>query len=87
MRPIFTTRGSKDHAYCQQTERDNSRRIKCLLDDALYDRTSGIGEPEPLRHEIPGTWSQRITKGHWFVCQLFDADLLLLQSYYHFEKS
>ncbi|MFZ5553526.1 MAG: Txe/YoeB family addiction module toxin [Bacteroidota bacterium] len=42
-------------------------RITELIKDILQHPFSGIGKPEPLRFELSGKWSRRITKEHRLV--------------------
>lgn len=42
-------------------------RISELIKDILQHPFSGIGKPEPLRFELAGKWSRRITKEHRLV--------------------
>jgi toxin YoeB len=56
------------------------------LVDALRDPTGGIGKPEPLEYGIAGAWSRRITEEHRLVYQVLDADLVVIQARYHYEK-
>lgn len=42
-------------------------RIKSLLQAIREDPFRGIGKPEPLRGELRGFWSRRITREHRLV--------------------
>lgn len=48
--------------YCewQQTDKATLRRINALIKDARRDPFTGIGKPEPLKHDLSGLWSRRI---------------------------
>jgi len=39
-------------------------RITELIKDIGRNPFSGIGKPEPLKHELKGLWSRRITDEH-----------------------
>lgn len=86
MRLVFTPQGWEDYTYWQRADRALVKRINRLLDDALRDPTSGIGKPEALKYGIAGAWSRRITEEHRLVYQVLDADLVVLQARYHYEK-
>ncbi|MCQ2128377.1 MAG: Txe/YoeB family addiction module toxin [Bacteroidaceae bacterium] len=43
------------------------KRISAILADILEHPFSGIGKPEPLKHELQGKWSRRITREHRIV--------------------
>jgi Txe/YoeB family toxin of toxin-antitoxin system len=53
---------------------------------ALRDPTGGIGKPEPLKYGIAGAWSRRITEEHRLVHQALDADIVVLQARYRYER-
>lgn len=60
------------------------KRIVALLKD--IDRTpfSGIGKPEPLKHELRGYWSRRINQEHRLVYKITDTDILVVACRYHY---
>ena len=47
--------------YCEwQKDKTTLKRINALIIDARRDPFSGIGKPEPLKHDLSGLWSRRI---------------------------
>ena len=47
--------------YCEwQKDKTTLKRINALIKDARRDPFSGIGKPEPLKHDLSGLWSRRI---------------------------
>ena len=40
------------------------RKIVKLIDDTLRQPFTGLGKPKPLKHELKGYWSRRITDEH-----------------------
>lgn len=46
-----------------------------LIKEILRDPNKGIGNPEPLKHDLQGFWSRRIDGEHRLV-YLFDSDSL-----------
>ena len=63
-------------------------RIIVLINDIARDPFKGIGKPEPLKYDLKGWWSRRITDEHRLVYKVtshrrrnYDPELLLsLQS-------
>ena len=43
------------------------KRIVDLITDALRQPFSGLGKPEPLKHELKGYWSRRINNEHRLI--------------------
>ena len=48
--------------YCKwmQTDKAVIKRTNELVKDTRRDPFSGIGKPEPLKHDLAGLWSRRI---------------------------
>ncbi|WP_375403295.1 Txe/YoeB family addiction module toxin [uncultured Sphingomonas sp.] len=42
-------------------------RINVLIRECLKTPFAGTGKPEPLRHELKGYWSRRITAEHRLI--------------------
>lgn len=76
----------EDYRWWQRHDRAMVKRINKLLEDALRDPFRGIGKPEPLKGELAGCWSRRITDEHRLVYTLQDGDLVVLQCRYHYSK-
>lgn len=50
-----------DYLYWQQNDKQILKKINQLIKDIKRDPFEGIGKPEPLKHELSGFWSRRIT--------------------------
>lgn len=63
-------------AYEKLRDRDKRlHRTLCrLLKEMLRsdDPSSGLGKPEPLRHDLPGLWSRRISPGDRLIYRFDD---------------
>lgn len=51
------------------------KRISALLADIQDHPFTGIGKPEPLKHELQGKWSRRITQEHRLVYSVSDGKI------------
>lgn len=60
------------------------RKIVQLIKDASRNPFTGIGKPEPLRHELAGYWSRRIDDEHRFVYTATDEALIIISCRYHY---
>ena len=56
-----------------------------LVEAIIIDPFNGIGKPEPLRHELAGCWSRRITQEHRLVYRVTAERIDFLQARYHYE--
>jgi toxin YoeB len=60
------------------------RRIIDLIFDTLRQPLSGIGKPEPLKHELKGYWSRRIDQEHRLVYKVTDEAIIIVACKYHY---
>jgi toxin YoeB len=68
--------------YChwQETDKKIVKHINVLIKELQRHPFTGIGEPEPLRHDLSGYWSRRITQEHRLVYKLLEDDNVLIAS-------
>jgi toxin YoeB len=59
-------------------------RIVALIFDTLRTPFSGLGKPEPLRHELQGHWSHRIDREHRLVYKVDQAAITIVACRYHY---
>lgn len=57
----------EDYVAWQQADKRTLRRINALLKDVMRTPFSGLGKPEPLKFELSGYWSRRISDEHRLV--------------------
>lgn len=82
----FTGHGAADFDYWQETDSRVLERIKALLRDAREHPFAGIGKPEPLKHDLSGFWSRRITAEHRLVYTVEQELLIVHQCRFHYAK-
>ncbi|HPG37532.1 Txe/YoeB family addiction module toxin [Candidatus Saccharibacteria bacterium] len=80
----FTADGWQDYLYWQKTDKQVLKRINQLLKDCQRSPHEGIGKPEPLRHELTGAWSRRITDEHRLVYVVTGQDIRVAACRYHY---
>jgi toxin YoeB len=86
MKIVFTESAWSDYLWFQQQERKLLKRINQLIRDAIRSPFSGIGKPEPLKGELSGYWSRRITDEHRLVYAATAEELLIIACRYHYTK-
>ncbi len=84
MKLIFSEHAWEDYLYWQRTDRKILKRVNELIKDIQKNRCDGIGKPEPLKHNLSGYWSRRITGEHRLVYKIVDAGIILAQLRYHY---
>ena len=74
MEIILLPQAEKDREYWKQTgNKAILNRISALLADILAHPFTGIGKPEPLKHDLQGKWSRHINKEHRLIYQIADG--------------
>ncbi|MDZ8223989.1 Txe/YoeB family addiction module toxin [Nostoc sp. ChiVER01] len=61
------------------------KKILALIRDIQRDPFAGMGKPEPLKYELQGYWSRRITDEHRLVYKVQEDLLIILTCKYHYE--
>ncbi len=74
----------EDLAYWVQTDRNMALRALELVEAIMRDPFTGIGKPEPLRHELAGAWSRRLTHEHRIVYLVSQDRIDFLQARYQY---
>jgi toxin YoeB len=59
-------------------------RIRRLIKETAEQPFEGLGKPEPLRHELSGYWSRRITDEHRLVYKVTDEAVVVASRRYHY---
>ena len=74
----------QDYLYWQKQDKTILARINLIIKDIKRSPFDGIGNPEPLKHNLSGYWSRRITREHRIVYKITsDKDLIIAQARYH----
>lgn len=85
MNITFTPQAWEDYLFWQKTDKKTLKRIHLLIEDTLRSPHEGIGKPEPLKHNLSGYWSRRITDEHRMVYKHFAHGIVFVQLRYHYE--
>jgi toxin YoeB len=74
----------EDFQFWLSSDRKTARRVVRLIAEIQRDPFSGIGKPEPLKGELSGYWSRRITDEHRLVYRADDKEIKILKARYHY---
>ena len=82
---IWSDQAWGDYLWWQLHDRKVLRRINLLLRDVQRSGHEGIGKPEPLRYQLTGHWSRRITDEHRLVYRIDDGgDIHIVACRHHY---
>jgi toxin YoeB len=84
MKILFTPEGWDDYLWFQQNDKAGLKRINLLIKAIQRDPFDGVGKPEPLKHNLSGFWSRRITAEHRLVYGIEDDEVQVLMCRYHY---
>jgi toxin YoeB len=84
MKLVFAEQAWEDNLYWQAQDPKIVERINQLVKECLRTPFSGTGKPEPLRGDLRGWWSRRITLEHRLVYRVEGESLMIAQCRYHY---
>lgn len=84
MKLTWSAEAWEDYIYWQDTDKKTLKKINELIKDASRTPFEGKGKPEPLKHNLVGFWSRRITSEHRLVYAVSDDALLIASCRYHY---
>jgi toxin YoeB len=87
----FSLNAWEDFEYWLDHDLEIIIKIKALLNDIRKTPFQGLGKPEPLRYDLSGFWSRRITGEHRLVYKIEgnkgkNQKCYILQCRYHYDK-
>lgn len=80
----FSEKAWDDYVSWQQEDKKILKRINLLIKDISRSPFDGIGKPEPLKFELSGLWSRRITSEHRLVYEVIDGGIYFLSFRDHY---
>ena len=90
MKLLWSEEGWEDYLHWQETERGIVARIHTLIADISRGAFRGIGKPEPLRRDLSGWWSRRITGEHRLIYRVLgtgDAQCVeIIMCRFHYDR-
>lgn len=84
MNLLFTEESWEEYLYWQQTDKQITKKINLLIKDIKRTPFSGIGKPEPLRYQLQGCWSRRITEEHRLVYEVMENTIRIIACQHHY---
>jgi toxin YoeB len=60
-------------------------KINTLITEIMRDPFHGTGKPEPLKGNLSGYWSRRITEEHRLVYRVLTDHVVIISCAYHYK--
>jgi toxin YoeB len=85
MRAIkFDPAAFKEYLKWREENEDTFDRINQLVMEIAREPFKGIGKPEPLKGNLKGYWSRRITSEHRLIYKVEHETILIAKCYGHY---
>lgn len=84
MNIAFTPTAFDDLRYWMRHDRKTAERIMALIEEIKRNPFTGSGKPEPLKFQLAGCWSRRVSLEHRLVYLVKDGEIVVLACRYHY---
>ena len=84
MRLMWLSEAWEEYLYWQKQDPKTLERINIIIKETRREPFVGIGKPEPLRSNLTGWWSRRITREHRLVYKVENNMLIIMQCRFHY---
>ncbi|MCP4405657.1 MAG: Txe/YoeB family addiction module toxin [bacterium] len=81
----FTQEAWGQYLYWQQYDKKILKKINQLIKECLRHPYEGTGKPEPLKGDLAGCWSRRISGADRLVYRVDDETLSILACRFHYD--
>ena len=85
MKKLWDDDAWNEYIYWHENDRKIVRKIHQLLQNAERTPFTGLGKPEPLKGQLSGCWSRRITDEHRLIYRVRDDVLEILSCMGHYD--
>lgn len=79
MNKFFTDEAWEEYTYWVNNDRKIVKKINNLIKDIGRNGNEGIGKPEPLKYDLQGFWSRRITSEHRLVYEIKEENIIIVK--------
>jgi toxin YoeB len=84
MKIIFLSPAWEDYLYWQSADKSMLKKVNSLIKEIEQTPFEGNGKPEPLKYNLAGWWSRRITLEHRLIYKIENESVIILQCRYHY---
>jgi len=84
---IFRGKTWEQYEEIREKDKQIHKNIKNIIKELLrHDPTQGLGKPEPLRHQLSGLWSRRISLKDRLIYRLNDDIIEIIAVGGHYDQ-
>ena len=81
----FVEKSWNDYNYWIETDKKIFKRLQRLIKETIREPFDGIGKPEPLKNNLSGYWSKRITDEHRLVYKVEENQIIIISCRFHYD--
>lgn len=81
----FEVKGFEQFLEWSNIDKKVFKKITDLIKDIQRNPFEGLGKPEPLKGNLKGYWSRRVTDEHRLVYKVTDEVIMIASCKYHYE--
>ena len=86
MNKIFSDFAWEEYLRWQKKDKKIMKKINELIKDIDRNGYDGMGKPEPLRHDLTGYWSRRISDKDRLVYRIDDETIYIIGCKGHYDN-
>jgi len=80
----FLPKAWEDYLYWQTQDKKTLKKLNQLLQDIVRNGYTGIGKPEPLKHDKAGYWSRRIDDVNRLTYKITEEAIIIASCRTHY---
>ena len=84
MNLIFSDKAWEEYMYWQNTDKQILKKINQLIKDIKREPFEGIGKAEPLKYQLSGFWSRRISDEHRLIYEVSESYISIVSCRFHY---
>lgn len=81
----FAGLGWPEYCWWQRQDKRTLKRINKLINDTIREPITGLGSPEPLKHELAGYYSRMINQKDRMVYAVYQDRIEIIQLRFHYD--
>mgnify|MGYP003589552874 FL=1 len=85
MNKIFSNIAWEQYLAWEIEDKKILKKINELIKDIDRNGNQGLGKPVPLKHELSGYWSRRITEDHRLIYSIDDENIYIASCSGHYK--
>lgn len=83
---VFSAKAFEQYRYWQENDQKTLFKLNQLLQECQRTPFAGTGKPEPLKGDLAGLWSRRITQEHRLLYEVDAKNVFVISCRYHYQK-